>query len=274
MISMRKYDEAENLNVDWLTYLLEHRVIQDHKAKDYISLMNQFQNICDLSEQNYKEWVKAFSGWKIHRYDIINHLIKKFNYLNYLEIGIYDGTCFNKIDVEHKDGVDPNPAGDGIKFTNYLITSDDFFKLIEGEDIKYDIIFIDGLHHDYQVYADIKNSLKHIVDGGTIVCHDMNPLFEVVQFKRAVLGGTWNGDCWKAWVKLRTENSDLEMCVIDTDNGVGIIRKGYQKLFELPEGKKLLNPQDGSATFKLLNDYRNELLNLISVEDFYKKYKI
>ena len=79
------------------------------------------------------------------RTDIINHLIKKNNYKRYLEIGVRNpDENLNKITVEHKDGVDP--AGN----CNYPIPSDDFFNQLDI-DVKYDIIFIDGLHLDYQV---------------------------------------------------------------------------------------------------------------------------
>ncbi len=63
------------------------------------------------------------------------------------------------------------------------------------------------------------------------MCHDMNPLNEASQtFPRVGKRGTpWNGDCWKAFVQLRMECDDLEMCVIDADWGLGIIRKGSQK---------------------------------------------
>ena len=34
----------------------------------------------------------------------------------------------------------------------------------------------------------------------------------------------WNGDVWKAYVRVRNERKDVEMCVVDTDTGVGIIK--------------------------------------------------
>ena len=103
------------------------------------------------------------------RYDIINYLIEKNNYVNYLEIGVRDpNSCFNRIIAKHKDGVDPLPIrNERIHFgngeVNYPMTSDEFFSLIEHNK-KYDIIFIDGLHFYEQNSKDIKNSLNHITD--------------------------------------------------------------------------------------------------------------
>jgi len=186
------------------------------------------------------------------RTDIINHLIKKNDYKRYLEIGVRNpDENLNKIIVEHKDGVDP--AGN----CNYPIPSDDFFNQLDG-DVKYDIIFIDGLHLDYQVERDITNSLKHLNEGGTIVMHDCSPIKEEHQVEEYVVGKTWNGTTWKAYVKFRMTDENLSMCVVDTDHGVGIITKGKQTLY----------PTSDVLDFKLLDENRKNILNLITTEKF------
>jgi predicted transposase YbfD/YdcC len=186
------------------------------------------------------------------RTDIINHLIKKNNYKRYLEIGVRNpDENLNKITVEHKDGVDP--AGN----CNYPIPSDDFFNQLDI-DVKYDIIFIDGLHLDYQVEQDITNSLKHLNQGGTIVMHDCSPIKEEHQVEEYIVGKTWNGTTWKAYVKFRMTDENLSMCVVDTDHGVGIINKGKQTLY----------PKSDVLDFKLLDENRKEILNLITPEKF------
>ena len=186
------------------------------------------------------------------RTDIINHLIKKNNYKRYLEIGVRNpDENLNKITVEHKDGVDP--AGN----CNYPIPSDDFFNQLDV-DIRYDIIFIDGLHLDYQVEQDITNSLKHLNEGGTIVMHDCSPIKEEHQVEEYVVGKTWNGTTWKAYVKFRMIDENLSMYVVDADHGVGIITKGKQTLY----------PKSDVLDFKLLDENRKEILNLITPEKF------
>lgn len=212
----------------------------------------------------YNTWKQSNVKWPLMRYEIINYLIRKFNYINYLEIGVNDGTCIRKVIASHKDGVDPGIETKNPPEVNYPITSDEFFKLIYGHDIKYDIIFIDGLHHDYQVYKDICNALNHLTDDGTIVCHDMNPRWEITQRKSGVVG-TWNGDCWKAWLQLRSELANYTMQVVDTDHGVGIIRKGRQELITLPIPFNKLE-------FNFLDSNRQQLLNLISVDEFLRYY--
>lgn len=160
------------------------------------------------------------------RIDIINSLIQKHNYKSYLEIGVRNpNDCFNHINCELKHGVDPGVEGN--YDVTFKLTSDDFFK---SNKRIYDIIFIDGLHIDEQVYRDIVNSLDFLSVNGTIVLHDCNP--PTIYHAREDYGdnstparGYWNGTTWKAIVKARTEIKNIKTCVVDTDWGVGIIQK-------------------------------------------------
>jgi len=163
------------------------------------------------------------------RADIINNTFQETD-KSYLEIGICIGDTYRKIKFKKKIGVDPNPTGEGIKFTTYKVTSDYFFSNICKH--YFDVIFIDGLHFADQVEKDINNSLKWLNDGGVILCHDMNPLNEQMQMVPRSQAN-WNGDCWKAWVKVRSLNQNLNMFVIDADHGCGVIQKGSQELLNL-----------------------------------------
>ena len=96
-----------------------------------------------------------------NRTDLINFIVNKINVTKYLEIGIEDGLNFKQIICEYKIGIDPNIHS---KATHFM-TSNDFF--VSNKE-KFDVIFIDGLHHCDQVYLDIKNSLNILNDGGYI----------------------------------------------------------------------------------------------------------
>mgnify|MGYP000912339548 CR=1 FL=1 len=153
------------------------------------------------------------------RTDIINHLIKKNNYKRYLEIGVRNpDENLNKIIVEHKNGVDPSGNCD------YPIPSDDFFNQLDV-DVKYDIIFIDGLHHADQVTKDIKNSFNHLVHNGFIVMHDCNPVsYEAQLIPRETVA--WNGDTWKSFVGFKMDNKDFKSTVIDKFNNI-VVNKEF-----------------------------------------------
>lgn len=191
------------------------------------------------------------------RSKIINLLIEKINAKKYLEIGISDGNNFLSINCEYKVGVDPDLQSPA----SFHGTSDEFFN---KNTEKFDVIFIDGLHHADQVYKDITNSLQILNKNGYIICHDMNPEKEEHQ-TIPYNGGIWNGDCWKAFVKLRSEKTNLEMYVIDTDYGCGIICNGRQKILSV-------NYQDLTWDNFIIN--RKEWLNLISIEDFLNRLQI
>ena len=76
--------------------------------------------------------------------EIINYLIKKYNYKTYLEIGVYIKKCFNYIEIENKECCD---IKDWIGDNNitYLMTSDEMFARMPMNK-KYDIIFIIHWH--------------------------------------------------------------------------------------------------------------------------------
>lgn len=189
----------------------------------------------------------------MNRLDIIQTLIDKINATKYLEIGVQDGLVFNNVKCEYKVGVDPSQNSAATLYT----TSDDFFATNSE---KFDVIFVDGLHHNDQVYRDINNALRCLNDNGYIVCHDMNPDKEIIQLVPPQTMGAWTGDCWKAWVRLRSELLDFDMFVIDTDYGCGIIHKGKQNPITI----------DCELSWNNLVINRNEWLNLISTEKFTK----
>lgn len=194
------------------------------------------------------------------RTNIINYLIQKIEAKSYLEIGIREPEGnYNSIACEKKVAVDPVPLGPGI----LALTSDAFFA--QNTDT-FDVIFIDGLHVADQVERDILNSLKVLNPGGYIVCHDMSPSTDVMQrvpIAEGVPGftGEWTGDCWKAWVKLRSERNDLTMFVLDTDYGVGVIQKGEQETISL-DGLDLI--------YSNLEANRERWLNLVDSNTLYE----
>lgn len=191
----------------------------------------------------------------MRRWEILNKFIAERNFTKYLEIGIHDTSDnFDKIVCQTKVGVDPDEASNA----TFVMTSDDFFK---QNTEKFDIIFIDGLHEAHQVYKDINNSLKILNKNGIIMCHDCNPLSlqaakDYEDFPAEDFGKySWNGDCWKAFVKYRFESPYLVYAVRD-DECCGIIdttqstQVQYQKY------------SIGEMTYDLLDKNRVYLLGL------------
>lgn len=210
--------------------------------------------------------------------DIMNHLIEKYNYNSYLEIGLGTGESYLKVQCRHKESVDPyegtfdrNNSQDVSEFVEknlltHKMTSDEFFETA-GKDKKWDIIFIDGLHTEEQVDKDILNSLKHLNPGGKIVVHDCLPVTKEHQSdasERPI--GTWNGTVWKSIPKLSLMG--INYFTVDTDTGCCII-----DYCEHTNNLKLPAPADynydtvfGSYYLKCI------LFRIISTETFYSIY--
>lgn len=205
------------------------------------------------------------------RTEVLNYLISYLDReISYLEIGVRNpNDNYNHIDTSLKYSVDP-----GIEFeenpVDFKLTSDVFFEKLRNNtvlssQIKFDLIFIDGLHLAEQVDRDIENSLAFIKDDGFIVLHDCNPPTEWhtrndynYEFTPAEL--SWNGTTWKAFLKWRY-NTNIQSCCIDTDWGLGILSKKQP----IGHSIKSTNP------FYEIDDFlRNKktLLNLLTYREF------
>lgn len=185
------------------------------------------------------------------RFDIINHLIKKYNYKTYLEIGTQFGDCFSKIEIGDKVCVDPEKRYDEL---THEMTSDEFF----SKNTKtFDIVFVDGLHLEEQSTKDIHNSLKCLNAGGSIVVHDCLPHCE--EFIKVC----WNGTVFRSIIDLRYNNPELNLHVVDTDCGCGVITK-------MPPLQTVYSkvPIDLAKTYYYYETNKQELMNVISVDQF------
>ena len=214
------------------------------------------------------------------RTEIINFLLSLTEAENYLEIGVRNpNDNFININCINKFSVDP-----GVEFkinpVDFKLTSDEFFEKLSQNNlekitnnIKFDLIFIDGLHISTQTEKDIINSLNYIKNSGFIVLHDCNPPTEFHQrenyyFRNSPAEGYWNGTTWKAFYKFR-HLPDLYSICFDTDWGIGVLSKKEHPFFN--------NIKDGRSNefyeYHLLNENRIEYLNLQLFEEWMEKAK-
>jgi hypothetical protein len=170
----------------------------------------------------------------------------------YVEIGLRFGTTFREVRATTKIGVDPElmsrkhrlaARASGLRSTLgastgafiFSMTSDEFFASQEGLLSRRppNVVFIDGLHTAEQSHRDTTNALDRLHPRGVIVLHDCNPrsdaaaaatLDEARQHPR--YQGPWNGEVWRTVVRLRSERSDLRVCVLDCDEGLGLVAPG------------------------------------------------
>jgi len=194
------------------------------------------------------------------RADVINFYAKKIGAKSYLEIGVQTGATFHAVQIDHKVGVDPDPHSEATIHT----TSDLFFSL-NGE--KFDIIFVDGLHHWETALRDIDNAVAILNDGGVIVVDDIAPRKEAHQ-TRHISDIHWTGDVWKCWFAAVTRyREDFNMFSLDVAFGVGVMVAGETAL--APNSYALLYQRDPQSLG--WGDYlahRNEYHKMIDYSDF------
>jgi len=167
-----------------------------------------------------------FDNQLFNRSAYINKAIQKFKNCKYLEIGCGNGKVFNTIPlkIKNKFGVDPVLGG------NFRMKSDDFFKKYSF--LKFDVIFIDGLHDYKQCQTDCLNAISRLKNNGIILLHDLLPR-SVFEERKPLYQPNWSsawcGDVWKVAVEL-TNSKNLEFKIINIDHGIGILK--IKKKFE------------------------------------------
>jgi hypothetical protein len=205
--------------------------------------------------ENFKKKITYNFSQNYFRWDMINYLINKYEYKDYLEIGCDQNQLFSKINLDNKIGVDPHSGG------NIRKTSDEFFL---SNNKTFDIVFIDGLHNYGQVKKDILNSVNCLKDNGIILIHDCLP---DTMAKQAVprYKMQWNGDVWKAIVDLRT-NTDLEIFTCEIDQGIGIVKK-IKNTSVLKLTKKV-----NKLKFKDFYNNYQVYMRIINIKEFKEKF--
>ena len=199
----------------------------------------------------------------MNKVELINYYLSKKDFKKYLEIGVHKGHSYYGVNADIKDSVDP----DNESPATYHTTSDIFFESIAPTlGYKYDVVFIDGLHHTEQVDRDIKNSLTYLENDGVIILHDCNPINEKRQRVPAdfdIWEYGWNGDVWKSILKFRKNNSYLKfkVFVINDDEGLGVIKPN-----EI--GKELKIEIPSVLDYDFFESNRVEILNLIDNNEF------
>ena len=149
----------------------------------------------------------------------------------YLELGVRDGACWNRVSplCKHAVAVDIIPCrihmSDNMDY--YQKTTDAYFEE-EGADDIFDAIFIDADHSHEQSLKDFMNAKDRIVEDGFIFLHDTYP------YDKSMHGAGWSHDVYKTALHIK-ENfySDFEHITLPFNPGFTILKK-------MPNNKQLL----------------------------------
>ncbi len=167
--------------------------------------------------RNHSDARRLNIDWKATHYNriaIVNLLMARKPGGRYLEIGCAGDELFDAVIAAHKTGVDPERGG------TLRLTSDEFFRRDDGA--RYDVIFIDGLHHYEQARRDVINALPRLAPGGWIALHDMFPR-DWLEEHVPQISDLWTGDVWKVAFEL-ARSPGIDFRLIKVDHGVGVLR--------------------------------------------------
>jgi hypothetical protein len=226
----------------------------------------------------------------MNRLFFLKKLFRQKKFKTYLEIGVFKGRVFFSVPAHNKIAVDPEFQFAAPKKVKKLFrrvsnlwakfyekTSDDFFsedatKLFQKN--KIDVCLVDGMHEYDFALRDIENSLKFLQKNGVILVHDCNPVSKEAsvsfeEYKNRGFVKDWNGDTWKAMVHLRSLRDDINVFVLDCDQGLGVVTYGE------PENKLKFTQQEIKAlTYEQLNENRKQWLNLKEPSYFFDYFGI
>ena len=174
------------------------------------------------------------------RVAVVQRELDRFPAPRYLELGVHTGVLFLHVRARSKLGVDPDPRVPALKralhpnsaLRGRLVraSSDEFFAGLDPA-ARFEVVFVDGLHLYEQCLRDVDGSLAHLADGGVVLVHDCNPAdpLSAGRDPAATRGSGWSGDVWKAVAQLRAGRPELEVVTLDTDGGIGVIRRGGRR---------------------------------------------
>jgi glycosyltransferase involved in cell wall biosynthesis len=232
---------------------------------NYFFTCYKFTNNYEIISSNIKKL--NYNSHLKQRHEVINSVTKSDN--KYLEIGVEFGYTFLNTHFSLKIGVDPDPKCD--TETNKLIikcNSDDFFLTLDTNK-KFDVIFIDGMHHCENVLRDFNNSIKVLNLKGIILIDDILPLNYNEQLKIPIkhyyengilkYGEEWTGDVWKfIYHLLKNYNDNIKFSYFYNINYRGIILIQVLEQFNIIVSEDELNKYDYHENF---NEYLQLLEN-------------
>ena len=221
---------------------------------------------------------------------VLKTLMQQKGLKNYLEIGVFNGHIFFRIQSSFKVAVDPDFAfGNARKAGKLLLNpynfynqyfekpSDDFFAQDAPKvfaEKKIELSLIDGMHEYEFALRDVENALQYAADDVVLILHDCNPLTKDAacsfrQWQARDYTGIWNGDVWKVILHLRSMRKDLTSFVLDADNGLGVVvkKKNEQPLSYTKE-------EIGRLTYEDFDVNRQKWLDLRPASYFYKFFEL
>ena len=194
-------------------------------------------------------------GWWSSPHGVALYLKWKLKFDSFLELGDGCRSDFNRLlpgDSRYVDCVSTGVNGE---------TECEAF--LRNNRKTFDVVLVRGNGH-----PSATATLKRLRDAvaltggeGAVICEDLNEA-DKIQRGRGLRAPEGRTNMVSAWKQLRHERPDLEMCVIDSNNGIGVILVGFHEvsnLFREDDGESgaedelnLVSPAKAARLFSVL----------------------
>jgi hypothetical protein len=142
----------------------------------------------------------------------------------YLELGVRDGKCFIPVSEFCTEAIAvdsaPRPFPLNGNMAYHEMYTDEYFESIKGQNLKFDMVFIDADHSHEQSYKDFLNVKDLVVPDGFVFFHDTYPCNE------ELTQAHFCNDCYKTPIAIKENFSDeWEVVTLPFNPGVTICKK-------------------------------------------------
>ena len=170
------------------------------------------------------------------RHEVQQRALNMFSEPTYLEIGVFRGLTFHAIQAAKKVGVDPDFRFDIVQAKEqdpssefHAMTSDQYFAGLDLS-IKYDVVYIDGLHTFEQTLRDLMNSISHVHNDSIIIIDDIFPNslaaalpdpneYRAVKEYLRLPSKAWMGDVYKVVMFIDSMMQTWDFACVDDNLG-------------------------------------------------------
>jgi len=199
--------------------------------------------------------------------DLCTELNKKINFNNILIIRhkltgqFMDNLFINQTNVTRliyvKDNIIINPNIYNRYFNRNIIRHKNINDILVKLNIKYDLICLDPFHEYNESMSDLKLLTSFLTDNGILICHDCYPPNKICA-QPYFTTGEWCGVTYGVFIEFAYNNPDWFYTILNTDFGLGIIRKKniFFKLY-------ICNLENNNIN----KDIQNQFIELLKKED-------
>lgn len=176
----------------------------------------------------------------VKRHEVVQSILDLFERPSYLEVGVSKGLTFHNITAARKVAVDPVFKFDFVEAQKndhaeyHQILSDEYFGRVAGNDDRFDVIYLDGMHTLEQTLRDFTNALHFLAKRGIIIIDDVKPYsyvsslrdIEIFRQMKAALKieqKGWMGDVYRLVYFIETFHQQLRYRTVSNNHGQLIV---------------------------------------------------